>query len=343
MSSRKRSGWPTVTYHVCVGGTGGRGRADRSADYDRAGAFGTILAPATLNWSTMNHLSLELDDSHRSVLMSVKFDKSEAAVGLHPDLGEIATRLEERDEIGLGSVWSEVSDVDSAVVCGGLLDYRLVGKGATGEVDGGRNADASGGAVGGDSHGRSALGLLVRPIDSNSTRAQPFAIHGSDCLLGISLVTEGEEAVTTRFSGVHIPHDTGIGEGTEGAECLTKNFIVNLRTEITNEDMVVRGGVLLVLTALVCPVDADLGIKDFASVKGLEGSLGSTHVHVLNETVVETTVLVVTVGDDLYMLNRTSDGEDLCEHVFGDPRGQVSDVEMGASLVVDGCQRCEKG
>jgi hypothetical protein len=43
-------------------------------------------------------------------------------------------------------------------------------------------------------------------------------------------------------------------------------------------------------------------------------------------------MLVVTVGDDLYMLNGTGDSEDLCEHVFGHPRGEVSDIEMGASL-----------
>jgi hypothetical protein len=177
------------------------------------------------------------------------------------------------------------------------------------------------------------LGLLVRPIDSNSTRAQPFAIHGSDRLFGVGFVAEGEETVTTRFSGVHIPHDTSIGEGAEGAERLTKNLVVNLRAEITNEDMVVRGGVFLVLTALVCPVDTDLGIKDLAAIEGLEGGLGSSHVYVLNETVVETTVLVVTVGDDLDVLDWTSDSEDLCEHVLGDPRGQVSDIEMGTSLV----------
>ena len=178
------------------------------------------------------------------------------------------------------------------------------------------------------------MGLLVRPIDSNCTRAQPLAIHRSDCLLGIGLVAEGEETVTTRFSGVHIPHDTGIREGAKCAERLAKNFIVNLGAEITNEDMIVCGGVFLVLAALVRPVDADLGIKDLAAIEGLEGSLGSTHVHVLNETVVEATVLVVTVGDDLYMLNWASDSEDLREHVLGDPRGQVSDVEMGTSLVV---------
>ena len=123
MSRHKGSGWLTVAYHVCVGGTSSRGRADRSANYDRTGAFGAILTPTTLDRSTMDHLPLELDDSHRSVFVSIKFDESEATVGLHPDFGEIATRLEERDKISLGSVRSEVSDIDSAVVSRGLLDY----------------------------------------------------------------------------------------------------------------------------------------------------------------------------------------------------------------------------
>ena len=244
--------------------------------------------------------------------------------------------MEERDEIGLGGVRSEVSDVDGAVVRRGLLDHGLVGKGATRVVDRGRNADAGGRAGGGGSYGRGALGLLVRPIDSNGTRAQPLAVHRSNRLFGVGLVAEGEETVTTRFSGVHIPHDTGIGESAEGAECLTKNLVVDLGAEITNEDMVVCGGVFLVLAALVCPVDADLGIEDLAAIEGLEGGLGSTHIYVLNETVVEATVLVVSVRTDLDMLYWTGDGEDLCEHVFGDPRGQVSDIEMGTPLAVVG-------
>ena len=243
--------------------------------------------------------------------------------------------MEERDEIGLGSVRGEVSDVDGAVVRGGLLDHGLVGEGTTGKADRGRNADVGGGAVGG-LWGWGALGLLVCPVDSNSARTKPFTIHGSDCLLGISLVAKGEETVTARFSGVHVPHDTGIREGTEGTECLGEDLVVNLGAEITNENVVMCGGVLLVLAALICPVDTDLCIKDLAAIEGLERSLSSAHVHVLNETVVETTVLVVTVGDDFYMLNWTSDGEDFCEHVFGDPRGEVSNIEMGASLSVGG-------
>ena len=120
-----------MTHHVSVGGSSGRGWANRSANDDRTGAFGTILTPTTLDWPTMDHLSLELDDSHSSVLMSVKLDESEAAVCLHPDFGQITARLEERNEICLGGVRCEVSDVDSGVVSGCLLDYGFIGKGTT--------------------------------------------------------------------------------------------------------------------------------------------------------------------------------------------------------------------
>ena len=244
--------------------------------------------------------------------------------------------MEEGNEIRLGGVWGEVSDVDGGVVRRGLLDYGLVGNGTAGKIDRGRNSDGCGGTAWCGAYGWAALSLLICPIDSDGTRAEPLAVHGGNCLLSVGLVAEGEETVTTRFSRIHIPHDSGVGEGTKGTECLGKNLIVNLRTEIANEDMEVRSGVLLILTALICPIDANLCIKYLAAIEGLKGSLSSTHVHVLNETVVEATVLVVAVGDDFYMLDWTSDGEDLGKHVLGDPRGEVSDVEMGASLSVGG-------
>jgi len=79
----------TIHRHVCIGGTGCRARADGSANHGWAGAFGTILTPTALDWSAVDHLSLELDDSHRGVLVGVQFYESEATVSLHPDLGEV--------------------------------------------------------------------------------------------------------------------------------------------------------------------------------------------------------------------------------------------------------------
>jgi len=80
-----------MTHHISVGGTSGRGWVNWSANNDGTGAFGTILTPTALDWPTVDHLSLKLDDSHSSVLVSVKLDESEAAVGLHPNFGQIST------------------------------------------------------------------------------------------------------------------------------------------------------------------------------------------------------------------------------------------------------------
>lgn len=43
----------------------------------------------------------------------------------------------------------------------------------------------------------------------------------------------------------------------------------------------------------MCPINMNLGIEDLAIIEGLESGFGSTHVYVLNKTIVETTVLVV--------------------------------------------------
>ena len=93
------------------------------------------------------------------------------------------------------------------------------------------------------------------------------------------------------------------------------------------------GGILLVLLTLVSPVDTNFCVENFATIEGLQSGLGSTHVEVLDETIVEAAMLVVTVWDDFDMLDRTSDGKDLGEHVLGYPRAQVADVEMGPPLL----------
>jgi hypothetical protein len=74
----------------------------------------------------MYHLTLQLNDRHRSVLVCVKLDKSEATVGLHSNFREIADRLEQRYKVRLGSVRREIPDVNSAIVGGSLLNNRLV-------------------------------------------------------------------------------------------------------------------------------------------------------------------------------------------------------------------------
>jgi hypothetical protein len=151
-------------------------------------------------------------------------------------------------------------------------------------------------------------------------------------LLGVSLVAKRQETITTRLSRVHVPHDTSIGQSAKSGKCLSEDIIVDLRREVANEHMEVVGGVLLVLLALVCPIHADLGIKDLTTVESLKSSLRGTHVHVLDEAIVKAAMLVVAVWDDLDVLNRTSHSKNLCEHILGYPRAQVPHVEVGPLL-----------
>jgi hypothetical protein len=74
----------------------------------------------------VNHLALQLDDSQRCMLVSVKLDESKTAVCLHPDFREVADRLEEGNKVGLRAVWDKIANVDGRVVRGSLLDDRFI-------------------------------------------------------------------------------------------------------------------------------------------------------------------------------------------------------------------------
>ena len=290
-----------------------------------------ILAPTTLDRPAVHHLTLQLNDRHSSMLVCVKLDKRKATISLHANFGKIADRLEQRNEVRLGAVGDQVTDINCRVVGRRLLDNGLIGEGTTLEVDWCRcSAEGSGGT---GRRCRSSLGFLICPVDTDGTRAEPFPVHGGDGLFSVCLVPEREEAVTTRFSGIHIPHHTSIGQGAKGAESLAENLVIDFGGEIADEDVVMTGGVFLVLLTLVSPVDTNFRVENFAAVEGLQSGLCSTHVEVLDETIVEAAMLVVTVRDDFNMLDWASDGKDLREHVLGDPRAQVADIEMGAPLV----------
>ena len=131
-----------------------------------------VLAPRALDGSSVDELSLKLNDGHGGVLVRVELDESESSVGLHPDLDDVAvalqqirkpeegisiatrscrwkrkesrekkrvvvvqTHLEERDKVGLGGVGDEVSDVDGSVEDGSLGNDDVVAQGSTLEVD----------------------------------------------------------------------------------------------------------------------------------------------------------------------------------------------------------------
>ena len=64
------------------------------------------------------------------------------------------------------------------------------------------------------------LALLIGPVAANGSRAQPLAIHGAQRFLCLRPVAEGDEAVTTRPSGLHVPHNTGLRHGAKNGERL---------------------------------------------------------------------------------------------------------------------------
>jgi hypothetical protein len=266
------------------------------------------------------------------MFMRIKFDKRKATVSLHTNFREIADGLEEWDEVRLGTIRDEVADVDGGVIRRSLLDDGFVRQRSTLEVDGGGSTTGSAGTRGRYSASCSTLCLLVGPVDTDGTRTKPFTVHCRNGLLSIGLVPESEETIATGFARVHVPHDAGVGHGAKGTEGFGEDIIVDLGAEITNEDVVVTGRVLLILLALIGPVDTDLSIEDLTAIERLERGFGCTHVDVLDEAIVEATVLIIAVRNNFNVLDRTSNSEDFGEHVLGNTRAQVSDIEMGTPL-----------
>lgn len=72
------------------------------------------------------------------------------------------------------------------------------------------------------------LSLLVGPVATNSSGAEPLAIHGAKSLLGILTLTKCNESVTTRSSSFHVPHNSCLGNRAKCRESLKQNLIVDL-------------------------------------------------------------------------------------------------------------------
>lgn len=215
---------------------------------------------AALQGSPIDVVAGELTDCHGSVLVAVHLDEREATVGLEPGLNHISKVLEQGNKVVLSGVRGEIADVDGGLPLGGLLDDHIVALDAVcGEVVMPVRSSRS------HSHGSHGsllrnrrLALLVGPVATDRPRPEPFAFHSGESLLGVDALTEGNETVSTRAAGLHVPHDAGLGNGPKGGESLQKNLIVDFIREISNKDMEVVAGILLVLlVGLICPVDAD--------------------------------------------------------------------------------------
>lgn len=224
---------------------------------------------AALERSAVDVVAIELADGHGGVLVGIHLDEGEASIGLEASLGDIAEVLEQRYEVRLSCVRSEVADVARRLPLGSLLYDHVIALHTVGremvvaERSGRRHTHGGHGLLLGD--GR--LALLVCPIAANGTRTKPLAVHGAEGSLGVGAVAEGDKTVAARPTCLHIPHDAGFGDGAKGGEGLEENLVVDLVGQIADEDVeVVRGVFLGGVVGLVGPVDANFLV---AHVSGL--------------------------------------------------------------------------
>ncbi len=217
-------------------------------------------AYAALQRASIDVVAIQLANSHRGVLMRVHLDEREATVSLETSLKDISEVLEQGHEVVLRGVGGEIANVAGSLPLRGLLHNHVVALNTLG-----REMVVTKGSSRGHAHsghrlllGDRRLSLLVGPVAANSTRAEPLAIHRVQSLVSIGAVTEGDEAVATGATSLHIPHHTSFGDGTKGGESLGQDLIIHLIAQVTDEDVEVVGGVLLAgAVGLVGPVDAD--------------------------------------------------------------------------------------
>lgn len=198
-----------------------------------------LLTHAALQRTAVDLVAVELADGVGSVLVGVHLDEGKATVRLEASLGDISEVLEQRDEVVLGGVRGQVADVAGGLPRGSLLDDHLVGVGTLGG-----EAVVAEGSGRGHAHLRHSLllrvrrlALLVGPVAADGARTEPLAVHVGKSLLGIATITESNEAVATRATSLHVPHNAGLGHGAKGGESLEEDLIVDLVGEITDEDV----------------------------------------------------------------------------------------------------------
>ena len=215
---------------------------------------------AALEGTAVDVVAVELANCHGGVFVGIHLDESKTAVGLEASFRHVAEVLEQRNEIGLGGVRSEVTNVAGGLPLRGLLHDHVValhtvsGEVVMSERSGRRHAHGGHSLLLRDG----GLSFLVGPVAADGTRPEPFAVHGAERPLGISAVAESDEPIAARSARLHIPHDAGLGDLSKGRESLEEYLVIDFVGQIADEDVeVVRGVFLGRVVGLVSPVDAD--------------------------------------------------------------------------------------
>ena len=265
-----------------------------------------------LQRSSIDIVPVELTNGHGGFFVGIHLYERKAPVRLEPCLDDESKIIEKWDQIILGCVRREIADVAGGLPLRSLLNDCLVAASARRRelvvtVWGRRrHSHCSHGLL----LGYGWLAFLVRPVAADRSRAKPFAIHFGKCLFCLVPVAKGHESVATRATGLHIPHDTTLGDITIGLESLRENVVIDFIGKITNENVVVIGRVffgsrvglvsvvdanfLSILLASVKCMDSPRGTNmsmDETSVQSSHGTLSHAWIVVLDKTVVESFTL----------------------------------------------------
>ena len=216
------------------------------------------MAYTALERSTIDVIAIHLADSHGCVLVRIHLNESEASVRLESRLDHEPKVLEQRNNVVRRRIGGQVSNIDRRLPAWCLRKNDFVTSDAMRRelVVAVRRSWGHPHGLHGLLLGHGGLALLISPIASNGSRPEPLSVHGTQSLLSLRSISEGDKAVASRSASFHIPHDASFGHGTEGRESLEEDLIVNLVGQVAHENVEVIGGILLARgVRLVGPVD----------------------------------------------------------------------------------------
>jgi len=258
-------------------------------------------APAQADTRVSDGVTLHLIDGHLSSVAVDELNKAAAFARWDLDVGDLPKALEEGAKFILGDIARETADKDGGVVGVGELVHLAArvepaaGAGSTTSVREAAHAATPhlllGHAAG---HNRVSVvamtgeGVVVVAVlrgggrDAHRSVATVDTLHLHKSPLLVILIREANEAVAAALSSHGIGHDLGRLAGREaGLEEGHEDILVHLRSEIADEDGILRASILAPInkTSAGSPVELELAsaIGNSSSIqpKSLVSGLGS--------------------------------------------------------------------
>jgi hypothetical protein len=251
-----------------------------------AGRARVVLAatPAEADTRVTDGVALHLVDGHLSSVALDELDETTALTRRDLDVCNLAKALEERAELIFGDVTTKTTNENGGVVGVSELIHWL---GSTVEAKRrGTHAVHANGTAGHTAHG-SRTGVLVLVLGGSSANTHGSvtavnALHLGKGTLLVCLVGEADETVAARKAADRVRHYLGrLAAGEAVLEDADENVLVDLGTEIANEDGVLRTTVVAAAvskTTTGSPVELEgavrVGDESAVELESLGGSVG---------------------------------------------------------------------